>query len=76
MVATGLTAIRTLPADYAPGNLLTPQRAAFYLGVAESTLETWRRERGLPALKLSGKVIVYRRNDLDAWAAAQAANKG
>ena len=47
--------------------LLTEQEAANYLSVVPRTLRLWRRVRNLPYIKLSGKVIRYRRDDLDRW---------
>lgn len=48
--------------------LLTVNEAAIYLGVAVQTLHNWRstgRYR-LPCLRV-GRLVRYRRSDLDAW---------
>jgi len=47
---------------------LTTEQAAAYLGIAEQTLTNWRnnRRQQIPYLKL-GKIVRYRREDLDAW---------
>lgn len=50
-----------------PGDLLTDEQAAAILSVEPRTLRLWRHTRGLPHLKLTSKVIRYRRSDLDAW---------
>ena len=62
---------RTLPGAL-PGDILTSERAANYLGVERSTLDSWRRERGLPALKISGKVVLFSRAALDHWVSQNA----
>jgi DNA-binding transcriptional MerR regulator len=55
-------------APTAPADILTDPEAAAYLGgVTPRTLRLWRHTRGLPHLKLTSKVIRYRRTDLDAW---------
>ena len=52
-----------------PAELLTDQQAAAILAVEPRTLRLWRQSRGLPHLRLTSKVIRYRRSDLDAWLA-------
>ena len=58
-----------MPTAPAPANeLLTVHEAAAYLGVAVQTLHNWRssgRYR-LPCLRV-GRLVRYRRSDLDAW---------
>jgi excisionase family DNA binding protein len=51
----------------APTDLLTDEQAAALLNVLPRTLRLWRNTRGLPHIKISGKVIRYRRSDIDAW---------
>lgn len=47
----------------------TTREAAAYLKVSPHTIKEWRREgRFVDAYKLGGKLIRYRREDLDAWA--------
>ncbi|PJM74397.1 DNA-binding protein [Bifidobacterium simiarum] len=49
------------------GVLLTPAQAARILGIPTSTLARWRSERReLPYVKV-GRVVRYRRGDLDRW---------
>ncbi len=56
------------PEVVAPDLLDDPQLAA-YIGVEERTLRDWRNSRGLPYIKLTAKVIRYRRSDVNAWLA-------
>jgi excisionase family DNA binding protein len=53
----------------AAGDLLTDTQAAALLAVQPRTLRLWRHTRGLPHIRLTSKVIRYRRSDLDAWLA-------
>lgn len=48
---------------------LTPADAARYLGISPRTLYALSHGRGLPAVR-HGRLVRYRRADLDAWAAA------
>ena len=49
------------------GRLLSLKEAAVYLDVAEATLRDWRVDRkGPPAVKF-GRLVKYRREDLDQW---------
>ena len=54
--------------NVAPSGLMTPRDAAVYIGVKINTLAVWRMTNryGLPFVKL-GKVIRYRKSDLDKW---------
>ena len=49
------------------------RQAGAYLGGTEPLdprlLRLWRRKRGLPHIKLTAKVIRYRKSDLDGWLA-------
>ena len=49
------------------GELLTDAQAAAILSVEPRTLRLWRHTRGLPHIRITSKVIRYRRPDLDAW---------
>jgi excisionase family DNA binding protein len=53
----------------APTDLLTDAQAAALLSVEPRTLRLWRATRGLPHIRLTSKVIRYRKSDLDAWLA-------
>jgi predicted site-specific integrase-resolvase len=51
-----------------PRPLLTPVQAAERLGVSPQVLERWRGAGGGPVfVKLSGKFVRYRQQDLDAF---------
>lgn len=47
--------------------LLNDEQAASLLGVEPRTLRLWRRTRALPFIKITSKIIRYRRTDLDGW---------
>ena len=49
-------------------DLLTTDEAAAYLGVKPGTLEVWRcvKRHRIPYLKI-GRLVKYRRVDLDVW---------
>jgi len=44
-------------------------------GVSESTVDRWRKEAGLPFVKIDGKVL-FRPSALEAWAAARESKEG
>ena len=47
--------------------LITSKEAALYLGCEYTTMEVWRaRRRGPPYVKV-GRLVRYRRQDLDRW---------
>lgn len=54
--------------NFTPAGLMTPRDAAVYIGVKINTLAVWRMTNryGLPFVKL-GKVVRYRKTDLDEW---------
>ena len=51
-----------------PDDRLRRQDAAVYLGVTPGTLEVWASTKryDIPYTKI-GKLVYYRRSDLDAW---------
>lgn len=57
------------PSEKPASDLLTEPEAALYLTVEPRTLRDWRNKRGLPHLKLTSKIIRYRRTDLNTWLA-------
>jgi excisionase family DNA binding protein len=64
-MATSLK-LGTMPAISA--RLLTPKEASEFLGVPESTLAHWRSERRGPVyMKLEGRLIRYRKSDLEKY---------
>ena len=48
-------------------DLLTDTQAAAILAIEPRTLRLWRQTRALPHIRLTAKVIRYRRADLDSW---------
>jgi predicted DNA-binding transcriptional regulator AlpA len=53
-------------------NMLTPKKAANYLGISEAVLRLWRSEGKGPRFFRAGeKLIRYRRTDLDFWIEAR-----
>ncbi len=48
-------------------DLLNDKQAAKILGVLPRTLKLWRYTRGLPFIRITSKVIRYRRRDIEAW---------
>jgi excisionase family DNA binding protein len=51
-------------------SLLFPSEAATYIGVSENTLSVWRcvGRYAIPFIKV-GRLVRYRKSDLDAWLA-------
>lgn len=48
--------------------LLMPKQAAELLGLPKGTLAQWRSQRrGPPYIKLEGRLVRYRRSDLEEW---------
>jgi excisionase family DNA binding protein len=56
-------------AKAAASDILTDRDAAALLGVQERTLRLWRQTRGLPFIRITSKVVRYRRADIDGWLA-------
>lgn len=52
---------------------MTTAEASRYVGVAQSTLRTWRHNQTGPASFALGGKVVYDRTDLDDWLAAEKA---
>lgn len=48
-------------------NAFDPKQAAKYVGVTEATLRFWRSRDEGPRYFRAGKLIRYRRTDLDSW---------
>jgi excisionase family DNA binding protein len=45
--------------------------ASDYLGVSQATLRAWKRQGRGPTYFRAGKLLRYRRSDLEAWIRAQ-----
>jgi hypothetical protein len=50
-----------------PGDLMDEAQVAAYLLITPRTLRLWRRTRGIPHIRITSRVIRYRRSDIDAW---------
>jgi excisionase family DNA binding protein len=59
----------TAPAPANGGEYLTDTDLATLLAVKERTLRLWRNTRSLPFIRVSSRVIRYRRADIDQWMA-------
>jgi len=57
--------------------LFTPPEAAVYIGVTENTLSVWRcvGRYAIPCIKV-GRLVRYRRSDLDAWLESRTRTNG
>lgn len=51
--------------------LMTEDEVAAMLRVEPRTVRLWRQTRGLPFIRLSRKVVRFRRADVEAWLARQ-----
>jgi excisionase family DNA binding protein len=49
------------------GRLLTAREVADVLGVSTETVLRWTRRGDLPAIRLPGGAIRFRKSDLDGW---------
>lgn len=58
-------------------DLLNTEQAATYLGVTMRTLEVWRctKRQAIPYIKV-GRLVKYRKTDLDIWLARQTVGDG
>jgi excisionase family DNA binding protein len=48
-------------------DILTETEAASLLSLEPRTLRVWRAKRAIPFLRITAKVIRYRRSDIDGW---------
>jgi len=57
--------------------LFTPPEAAAYIGITENTLSVWRcvGRYAIPFIKV-GRLVRYRRSDLEAWLESRTQNSG
>ncbi len=58
-----------MPAQKTQDDILTDETLAAELHIEPRTLRLWRNKRGLPHIKITSKVIRYRRKDIDSWLA-------
>ena len=52
-------------------NTLSLQQASQYIGVSSAALRSWKREGKGPSFFRAGKLLKYRKCDVDAWIEAQ-----
>ncbi len=69
--ACGMVKVKIAPTPAATpaAAVLTDEQLAAELAVEPRTLRLWRHCRGLPFVKITPRVIRYRRADIDAWLA-------
>ena len=48
-------------------NALSLKKASEYIGVSQGALRAWKRDGKGPAFFRAGKLLRYRRADLEAW---------
>lgn len=48
-------------------NALSLQQASQYIGVSQAAMRTWKRDGTGPAFFRAGKLLKFRKCDLDAW---------
>lgn len=56
--------------------LLSESEAATFLKTSVRTIRDWRRFRGLPHVRISNKVVLFRAADLDGWLASRVVSMG
>ena len=54
-----------------PNDILDDPQLAAMLHIEPRTLRLWRQTRALPFIRLTPKVIRYRRSDIDRWLAGR-----
>jgi len=47
--------------------ILADPQAAAYLQITPRTLRLWRKTRGLPFIRITKRMLRYRKADLDRW---------
>ncbi len=57
----------TITANSNDYDILNEEQVSRLLGVQPRALREWRHDRGLPYIKITPKIIRYRRKDIDAW---------
>ena len=60
---------RSGAAEINPEELITNDQAAKLLGIEPATLVTWRSEKRGPDYLKVGRLVYYRRSDINAWLA-------
>jgi len=57
------------PTVVADAGVMNEAECADYLRQKPRTIRLWRKRRGLPFIKLTSKVVLFRRPDVDGWLA-------
>jgi excisionase family DNA binding protein len=52
-------------------NALSLEQASDYIGVSEAAMRSWKRGGKGPAFFRAGKLLKFRKSDLDAWIEAR-----
>ena len=55
----------------APDHVLSLEQASQYLGVSQAAIRTWKRNGKAPAFFRAGKLLRFRKRDLDKWIEAR-----
>jgi excisionase family DNA binding protein len=50
-----------------PDRVLSLEEASKYLGVSQAALRTWKRRGKAPAFFRAGRLLRFRKRDLDRW---------
>ncbi len=71
------TALAPILKNSSSDPLFTSPEAAAYIGVTENTLSVWRcvGRYAIPFIKV-GRLVRYRRSDLEAWLESRTQNSG
>lgn len=48
-------------------NYIGIEEAADYLGVKVPTIRTWIKSKGMPFHRIGGKLLKFKRSEIDAW---------
>ncbi|HVR34281.1 MAG TPA: helix-turn-helix domain-containing protein [Methylomirabilota bacterium] len=54
-------------ANVQPGDILDEETLAKELAVEPRTLRVWRQTRGLPHIRVTARIIRYKRSEVYAW---------
>lgn len=77
MTSKPQSAISTVIKNQSTDPLYSPETTSEYLGVTPATLAVWRctKRYAIPYLKI-GRLVKYRKSDLDAWLSSRTQNGG
>jgi predicted DNA-binding transcriptional regulator AlpA len=57
-------------------NALSLEKASQYIGVSQAALRTWKRDGTGPVFFRAGKLLRFRKCDLDRWIESRLVNPG